>query len=203
MTAKGSIAFAAAGLLIGGALVGGVAMAATSTTVINACVTTKTGALRIVADGVQCKTSETATSWNQIGPQGLQGLQGEQGPQGPQGEVGPQGPAGSNVITGYDRVYKSMTIPPGLTSVMAECAQNKVPVGGGHVALGTPYDSQPPPIQIGQSGPGQNVHVVVGGGTTYVRGWVASFFNADTVEHDVQVIGVCVPYDGTFNTVNQ
>lgn len=201
MAVKGSIAFTATGMLIGAALVGGVAMAATSTTVINACVTTKSGAVRIVADGVKCKTGETATNWNQTGPQGPQGIQGEQGPQGIQGEAGPPG---SNVMAGYDRVEKSMTIPPGqLTQVMATCASNKAPVGGGYHAYGTPYDAQPPPIQIASNGPGQDIHVTVGGATTYVRGWRVGFYNADTVEHLVYVDAVCVPFDGNFNSVSQ
>ena len=51
--------------------------------VINACAN-KQGALRIVGDLTECKTSETSLSWN------------VQGPQGPQGEQGPEGPPGSD-----------------------------------------------------------------------------------------------------------
>jgi hypothetical protein len=63
-----------------------------------ACVTTKTGSLRMVASPAECNaTRETAVSWNMVGPQGPQGpagpqgAQGQQGPQGPEGEPGPPG----------------------------------------------------------------------------------------------------------------
>src|SRR5207249_834764 len=65
---------------------------------ISACVSTSTGALRIVTAGTACKKGEAVLSWNQQGPQGSagpQGPQGSAGPQGPQGSAGPQGPQGS------------------------------------------------------------------------------------------------------------
>jgi type VI secretion system secreted protein Hcp len=50
---------------------------------------TPTGALRIVDEGVQCATGETAITWNQRGPEG------PAGPTGPQGDTGPAGDSGS------------------------------------------------------------------------------------------------------------
>jgi type VI secretion system secreted protein Hcp len=78
----------AAALIAGGA----VALAAipSSDGTINACYATggsPTGALRIVDEGVQCASGETAISWNQ---------QGQVGPAGPTGPAGPQGDAGSS-----------------------------------------------------------------------------------------------------------
>jgi hypothetical protein len=84
------------------------------------CLKTSNGTLYDVnSEGpVECKTKDTAISWNQDGPQGLQGPagpQGEQGipgenggtgatgatgPQGPQGEPGPMGPAGPQGMQG-------------------------------------------------------------------------------------------------------
>jgi len=68
---------------------------------LRACAQTQDGSLRLVADGVACKKSETAVSWNVVGPAGPQGAtgatgrDGRDGVQGPQGVPGPQGPAGA------------------------------------------------------------------------------------------------------------
>jgi type VI secretion system secreted protein Hcp len=76
----------AAGILavvaIGGA---GFAFAATggSDSTISACVKNSNGAVRLVASGTACKTTEHAASWN------------TQGPAGPAGATGPAGPSGS------------------------------------------------------------------------------------------------------------
>src|SRR5215831_17305577 len=70
---------------------------------IFACVNATSGAVRIVAQGVACRTPETLVTWNVVGPQGppgpagpagAQGSAGPQGPQGMSGERGPFGPAG-------------------------------------------------------------------------------------------------------------
>lgn len=53
--------------------------------IIHACVTTATGAVRIVGEATSCNAGETALQW---------GVVGLQGPQGPAGPAGPQGPAG-------------------------------------------------------------------------------------------------------------
>lgn len=67
-------------------VVGGVAIAQTSSSVITACVAETSGNVRIVSDVSDCKPNETSQTWNQQGPQG---------PQGPQGTTGAQGPAGT------------------------------------------------------------------------------------------------------------
>ncbi len=55
--------------------------------IINACMKSVNGQLRIVSAASQCLPSETAISWNAVGPQGPAGPQGPQGPQGPSGAV--------------------------------------------------------------------------------------------------------------------
>jgi len=53
--------------------------------VIYACIQKNNGQSRIVEAPSECRPSEVAVSWNQVGPQG---------PQGPKGDTGDQGPAG-------------------------------------------------------------------------------------------------------------
>jgi hypothetical protein len=68
--------------------------------VINACVSNRSGAVRIVSDANQCSRTESLLTWNIMGPQGdpgpagPQGEQGIQGPQGPTGQDGQPGPQG-------------------------------------------------------------------------------------------------------------
>lgn len=77
------------------AVVGGVAIAQTGSSVITACVAENSGNVRIVSSASDCRPNEATTTWNQQGPQGPQGPQGFQGLQGPQGPQGQQGPAGT------------------------------------------------------------------------------------------------------------
>jgi hypothetical protein len=56
------------GLVASGA---GIAVAATSTSVIHACVAKSDGALRVVASGHKCASDEKALSFNAKGPRGL------------------------------------------------------------------------------------------------------------------------------------
>jgi hypothetical protein len=79
---------------------------------IFACVNANNGAVRIVAQGVACRTPESLITWNVVGPQGppgpagpagalgLPGPQGPAGPAGAQGSAGQQGPAGPQGMRG-------------------------------------------------------------------------------------------------------
>ncbi len=70
---------------------------------IHACVSSNSGALRVVGAADTCRTGETKLTWNTQGPQGLQGPQGipgPVGPQGPQGQTGATGPEGPQGATG-------------------------------------------------------------------------------------------------------
>ena len=67
--------------------------------VINGCVSKKSGSLRVV-NGSQCKKTETALSWNVSGPSGASGPSGPLGPSGPSGPSGPLGPLGPSGALG-------------------------------------------------------------------------------------------------------
>jgi hypothetical protein len=62
--------------------------------IINACMKTKNGQLRIVRAGTTCLPSETAVSWNAVGPAG------PEGPAGPQGIQGPSGAVATGTVSG-------------------------------------------------------------------------------------------------------
>ena len=65
---------------------------ASSNSTLKACAHKKTGAMRYISKG-KCKKTETALSWNQIGPQGVAG---NPGATGAKGEIGAAGPAGKD-----------------------------------------------------------------------------------------------------------
>ncbi len=70
---------------------------------INACVHSEKGLVRIVPAAEACRPHETRLTWNQQGipgPQGEVGPQGEPGPPGPVGEAGPAGPQGEQGMPG-------------------------------------------------------------------------------------------------------
>ena len=64
------------------------------------CVTTSTGAIRIVSKTTTCKSTETKITWNQTGPAGPKGATGPAGPAGPKGATGPAGPKGATGAQG-------------------------------------------------------------------------------------------------------
>jgi hypothetical protein len=69
--------------------------------VIHGCFHTQNGQLRVIDwPTEQCRPSETAISWNQVGPQGLTGATGAAGPQGATGAQGPLGVTGATGATG-------------------------------------------------------------------------------------------------------
>jgi hypothetical protein len=76
--------------------------------VIHACYNTAAGTLRVIDSPTQaCRPSETAISWNQVGPSGAIGPQGPQGPQGPSGVLGLQV---VNTTSAFDTSsYKTVT----------------------------------------------------------------------------------------------
>lgn len=78
------------GLLLLGAIAGGVAWAAIpdGDGVIHGCYLKSGGTLRVIdASVTNCKKTETAIWWNRSGPPGDAGPQGEQGPPGPGGAM--------------------------------------------------------------------------------------------------------------------
>ena len=124
---------------------------------ISGCYAKKDGSLRVIDSTAQCKSGETALSWNQAGPQGLKGDPGPQGPKGdpgPQGQPGPkgdtgpvgaagprgpQGPAGSFTAPGYEWVqcFCYVEIASGEEqTVTATCPPGKKAVSGTYKAYG-------------------------------------------------------------------
>jgi hypothetical protein len=69
---------------------------------IHGCYSKFNGSLRIVSGPGKCTSTETAISWNKVGPQGPAG---PQGPQGPQGETGPAGAQGERGLPGSINVF--------------------------------------------------------------------------------------------------
>lgn len=113
------------------AVAAGVAYAAIPGTdgVISACYA-KGGDLHVIdADtGAQCKSSETALSWNQVGPQG------PAGPAGPKGDPGP-----SDAYFGR-RDGQGVELPEGSSTVIATLL---LPRAGNYVLFGHFQFSQP------------------------------------------------------------
>jgi hypothetical protein len=67
--------------------------------VIHGCYTKSGGSIRVIDDGVTgCKASETAISWNQVGPTGAPGAPGAPGAAGAPGEPGPIGPSNGFLV---------------------------------------------------------------------------------------------------------
>jgi hypothetical protein len=72
--------------------------------VINGCYLKSTGSLRVIdKDTTNCRVSETAISWNQLGPTG---------PSGPTGASGPSGPTGPSGATGPSDAYEATAAVP-------------------------------------------------------------------------------------------
>ena len=61
---------------------------------IHACVTKKSGAVRIVAAGTRCRKAERRVTWQRVGPVGVAGSPGSNGSTGAQGATGATGPSG-------------------------------------------------------------------------------------------------------------
>jgi len=88
------------GVIITAVSVGAVSFAsATGDATIQACANKKTGAMRYISKG-GCRSTETALSWNQRGPQGVPGSTGAKGDTGARGDIGPAGARGDTGATG-------------------------------------------------------------------------------------------------------
>ncbi|HUZ98951.1 MAG TPA: hypothetical protein VMU74_06290 [Gaiellaceae bacterium] len=194
---------AAALLLVGG----GVAWATIPNDggVINACYARSGGSLRVIdASVTNCKSTETALSWNQQGAQGPQGpagpagpagpqgatgatgAQGDPGPTGPQGPAGPAGPAGPQGpagVSGYQIVTASVAAGGALLTGHADCPTGKVPVGGGGTIAGTINTG-------GADGTGPHVYESFPNGSSWQVSMEASAAYAG--QYSMTVYAVCV-----------
>jgi hypothetical protein len=87
-------------ILASSLLVGTSAMAAPLSSSISACVTTATGAVRIVSSTSLCVVGEVGTTWAVVGPTGATGAIGPQGANGATGAAGTAGATGAAGSTG-------------------------------------------------------------------------------------------------------
>ncbi len=100
--------------------------------VINGCYDKGTGALRVIDEGVACKSKETALSWNQ---QGQPGQPGQPGAPGQPGQPGAPGPAGA---LGYETISASTQLAGGQWVYGTFfCPSGKKVTGGGFTTAGT------------------------------------------------------------------
>ncbi len=114
---RSPIVAAIAGAVVTASVVGGVAIAQTSTqAVITACVDQNTGNVRIVGSGSDCRPNETTTTWNQQGPQGIPGTN------------------GANGVSGWTRVQGESTVVQAHTwdRGQARCPEGQRVLGGGY-----------------------------------------------------------------------
>ncbi len=91
-------------------------------TLIHACVTNRTGAIRVVNPTTACDVNkESALDWN------IQGAKGDKGDTGP---IGPQGPA-SGVLNIYRREAAASIPPITVQSTIIECDEGDFAISGG------------------------------------------------------------------------
>jgi len=114
---------------------------------IFACVNNNTGAVRIVAQGVACRTPESLVTWNVVGPQGPPGPTGPAGALGPPGPQGPAGPAGAQGSAGQQG-------PAGPQGMRGEPGERG------------PFGPAGPPGSKGEPGPASALRHVEGPGDT-------------------------------------
>ncbi len=119
-------------------VVGGVAIAQTAPTTINACVANQTGSVRIVGGASDCKANESFTTWNQKGEKGDQGLQGLKGDPGDKGDPGADGTDGRDGVSGRQVVSGEWIVPSGTvpTAYWTDCPAGKEVISGGYSAFG-------------------------------------------------------------------
>jgi hypothetical protein len=102
---------------------------------INGCYDVKSGALRVISEGEQCKKDELDIFWNQTGPAGQTGAT---GPAGPTGATGPAGPAGAGGLSSLDDLS-------GLPCNAAVGTTRVIYGSGGSVTISCDVEVPPPP----------------------------------------------------------
>jgi len=91
--------------------------------VIYACHQKNNGMLRVVDDVKECRKSERALAWNQVGPPGPvgpTGPAGQLGPTGPTGTAGPIGPLGPTGPEGPSAARETIALSPGVVESTGE-----------------------------------------------------------------------------------
>ena len=153
--------------------------------VINGCYDKGSGALRVVDEGVACKSKETALSWNQQGQPGAPGAPGQPGGPGEPGAPGEPGPAGA---LGYETIAPSTQLGAGQWVIGTFfCPAGKKVTGGGWRAEGSNLF----------------VRVVSSGPTADSGGWTGVLYSEpgnETVTVALAFHCVTVPSDETAAT---
>lgn len=192
---KSPLVSAIVSALVTASLVGGVAIAQTSSTgVITACVG-QNGNLRLVDDASECRGQETVITWNQQGPEGPQGPaggpEGPQGPEGPEGPAGPQGEQGIQGEPGVDGIdgvsgwvqANNLDVPASPNSfaqAVASCPAGKKVLGGGFHGSAVVDETGTQRLEILHSRP-------TSGGT----GWEVSGFNPHDIPLTIGAYALC------------
>lgn len=140
--------------------------------VINGCYKSSNGQLRIIDPTIeQCGPSETAISWNQIGPQGLRG------PQGPKGDTGPAGPSTAGPAGLDTQMIDTVVNGPGVAEGFVTCPFTHPHVIGGGAQI---LDSAANSLQ--QSIPGL---------VPFGEGWFARTAGPLTSNGVLQIRAIC------------
>jgi hypothetical protein len=94
---------------------------------IEGCYQKQNGQLRVLRGGQDCRPSELAISWNELGVAGPRGATGPQGPAGPAGADGATGPAGPTGAAGTD----GQAGPTGATGATGPTGADGIPGSDG------------------------------------------------------------------------
>ena len=180
-TKLGIVAGVLAGLMVGGATVAIAAIPDSNTSVISACMTTKTGTIRVIdyQAGRRCVNGEALITWNQKGATGATGSPGATGATGATGLVGPQGPQGATGAAGRDGLngINGVAGAPGLpgaqgpTGLPGTDGANYVVIDGNGTVLGDYRGSTGDRIMVGNAD--NSITFMVPNGTTEAIGYLA------------------------------
>ena len=169
MTLRIKLSHLVVGLAVGALLIGaGYALATTRSTIIRACVNSKTRALTVPASG-RCARGSRALSWNQRGPRGSRGARGARGATGAAGasatvRVGSvttesAGSAATVSDTGTaNHAVLNFGIPQGVAGQNGTNATNTGPTAFGEVWMGSSS------AELAPGSNNRNVDEVGGGG---------------------------------------
>lgn len=165
--------------LVAGA-VPALALSGTAPVVFHACVTSKTGAIRIVAAATRCASGQHKIFWNQIGPRGPQGVRGAKGAPGPATAFEKQVVVNVTLNSSSETTVATLNLPAGKFVISAaslagfsgtapavdgvEC-DILSPEGGNAVAATEVNLNQDPGESVGNAGVALTTAFSTGGGT--------------------------------------
>lgn len=202
MTLRIKLSHLVVGLALGAVLVGaGYALATTRSTIIRACVNSRTRALIVPARG-RCARGTRALSWNQKGPRGLRGARGATGSPGTSATVSigtvtteSAGSAATVTDTGTaNHAVLNFGIPQGAAGQNGTNATNTGPTAFGEVWMGSQLNSAS--LARGTS------NVTVGGGQNTAQVGVSGCSTVGLTEPVIVVTANDDPRDTTTGNNN-